>query len=201
MADGATTVRRETGRAVTVEEVRAQVADGYSAAFGVSLVPGDFTADERRDIAMLEHEKYLTEAWVHQTSAVPDTMGAAKIKTPGGLLDVRVTLAGPTIKAAFVGGDFFAGEGAVADLEASLRWHTSEPEAVAATLTRAHAGRAADLASLPLGALVQAVQQAIRRARLAESAARADPYGCFVNPGGQGAESVFAAAEAGGAHG
>jgi hypothetical protein len=99
-------------------------------------------------------------------------------------LDVRVTLAGNTIKAAFIGGDFFAGEGAVADLESSLRWHTSDPRAVAATLESAYTVRRSDLATLPLDSLTQAIHQAIRRAQVAESSARSDPYGCFVNPEG-----------------
>ena len=182
VADRVTTVRREIGRSIELSEVRARVADGYAAAFGVSLAPGDFTAEERIAITALERRQYLTAEWLDQTTAVPDALGAAKVKTPGGLLDVRVTLAGNTIKAVFVGGDFFAAEGAIADLESSLRWHSADPSAVATTLARAYADRADDLGALSLDALVHAVEQAVRRARLAESAARADPYGCFVNP-------------------
>jgi len=105
VADRVTTVRREIGREVELNEVRVRVAEGYVAAFGVSLSPGGFTDDERRAIAALEHDKYLAAEWVNQTTAVPDTLGSAKVKTPGGLLDVRVTLAGNTVKAAFIGGD------------------------------------------------------------------------------------------------
>ena len=181
VAERVTTARREIGRGIELNEVRARVTDGYAAAFGVSLVPGDFTADERRAIAALERNKYLTDEWVNQTTAVPDAFGSAKVKTPGGLLDVRATLAGGTIKAVFIGGDFFAAEGAIADLESSLRWRPADAVAVAATLARAYAGRADDL-PVPLDSLIQAVQQAVRRARRAESAARADAYGCFVNP-------------------
>jgi len=184
VADRVTTVRREIGREIELSEARARVAEGYAAAFGVSLMPGDFTADERRAIAALERSKYLTGEWVNQTTRVPDALGSAKVKTPGGLLDVRATLAGNILKAVFIGGDFFAAEAAIADLESSLRWHSADPDAVAATLAYAYAGRADDLTALPLDSLVTAVQQAIRRARLAESAARADPYGCFVNPEG-----------------
>ena len=184
VADRVTTVRREIGREISVDEVRARVAGGYAAAFGVLLMPGDFSDEERTAVAALEREKYLTDVWVFQTTAVPDTMGAAKIKTPSGLIDVRVTLAGNTIKAAFIGGDFFAGEGAVAEVEASLRWHSADLDAVTVTLARAHAARAADLAALPLDSLTNALHQALRRAKLAELSARADPYGCFVNPEG-----------------
>ena len=184
VADRVTTVRREIGRAIEVSEVRARVAEGYAQAFGVSLTPGDFTPDERRAIAALERDKYLTDPWVHQTTAVPDALGSAKLKTPGGLLDVRVTLAGNTLKAVFICGDFFAAEGAVAELEASLRWHSAAPKTVAETLAHAYAARASDLAALPLDSLTQIIQQATRRAQAVESAARADPYGCFVNPTG-----------------
>jgi hypothetical protein len=38
--------------------------------------------------------------------------------------------------------------------------------------------------------LAQVIQQAVRRAKVAESAARADPYGCFVNPEDPGAEAM-----------
>lgn len=190
VADRMTMVRREVGREMAMDEVRARVAEGYAVAFGVSLAPGDFTADERRAISALQSQKYLTDEWINQTTAVPDALGSAKVKTPGGLLDVRATLAGNTVKAVFIGGDFFAAESAIADLEASLRWHSADPDAVAATLARAYADRAHDLAALPLDSLVQVVQQAVRLARVTESAARADPYGCFVNPEGVGADTA-----------
>ncbi len=190
VADRVTTVRREIGREISMDEVRARVAEGYAAAFGVLLTPGDFSTGERAVITALECERYLTNAWVFQTTAVPDAMGAAKIKTLSGLIDVRVTLAGSILKAAFIGGDFFAGEGAVAEVEASLRWHSADPEAVTRTLARAYAARAADLAALPLDALTSALHQALRRAKLAEASARADPYGCFVNPEGVQPEGV-----------
>jgi len=182
VAERMTTVSREIGRETKVDEVRARVVEGYAEAFGVSLAPGDFTADEHRAISNLQSLKYAAAEWVNQTTAVPDAVGSAKLKTPGGLLDVRVTLAGSTLKAVFIGGDFFAAEGAIAELEASLRWHSAAPDAVAPTLARAYAARADDLAAIPLEALTQAVEQAIRRAQAVESAARADPYGCFVNP-------------------
>lgn len=178
------TVRRELERKVPLAEVRRAVAAGFAAAFGVDLVPGDFTPEEREAITALEREKYLTERWVFQTTEVPDAVGSARVKTPGGLLEVRVTLAGRMLKAVFIGGDFFAADNAVADLEASLRWHSSAPDAVAATLENAYSRRAAELGTLPLAALTRAIESAVRRARVAEAQVRSDPYGCFVTPGG-----------------
>lgn len=184
VADRITTVQREIGREITVDEVRARVAEGYAATFGVSLNGGGFTDEECRAISDLQSQKYDTAEWVNQTTAVPDASGSAKIKTPNGLIDVRLTLAGNTIKAIVIGGDFFAAEGAVADLESSLRWHSADPKAVSAGLETAYAKRANDLSSLSRDSLTQVIQQAIRRAQVAESASRADPYGCFVTPEG-----------------
>ena len=179
-----TTVCREIGQAISVDQVRARIADGYASAFGVSLLPGDFTLEERQVIATLERDRYLTDPWVFQTTQVPDAFGSAKVKTPAGLLDVRATLAGRILKAVYIGGDFFTTERAIADLEAALRWHTADPAAVAATLRQNYARWESELSHVPLADLIQAVQTAIQRASIADAKARADPYGCFVNPGG-----------------
>ncbi len=182
VAERVTTIRRESRSPLTLDEIRAYIAAGYRKTFGVSLAPGDFTPDELQAIDALEKSKYLTPEWVHQTTAIPDTFGSAKVKTPAGLLDVRATLAGNTIKAIFIGGDFFAAEGAVADLEARLRWHPASSESVRASLAAGYAEHADQLNHLPLDALQEAIRLAVRDAQKAESAARADPYGCFVNP-------------------
>jgi len=179
-----TTVRRETESRITLDAVRRVIADGFVSAFEVNLVPSDFTSDEHAEIEKLEQEKYLSQDWVYQTTAVPDSNGSAKVKTDAGLIDVSVTMAGATIKAAFIGGDFFASENAVADLEASLRWHNSQPEKVAATIEKIFQRRASEFNGIQPEVMIEAVTKAVARARVAESQMRADPYGCYVNPGG-----------------
>lgn len=180
-----TTVRRETNRQMDLEAVRVEIARGFAASLDVALERRQFTADELQVISALERDKYLTDEWVYQTSAVADTLGSSKVKTPAGLLDVRVTMAGPTIKAAFIGGDFFASENAIADLEASLRWHTSQPEKVAGTIERIFQSRNSEFNGIQAQVLIDTVQKAVARARVLEGQIRADPYGCYVNPGGQ----------------
>jgi lipoate-protein ligase A len=182
VAERITTIRRECGSPIALDEIRTSIADGYRRTFGVSLAARDFLPDELEAIDALEQSKYLTPEWVNQPTAIPDAFGSAKIKTPAGLLDVRATLAGNTIKAIFIGGDFFATEGAVADLEARLRWHPASPERVWETLKAGYAEHPNQLNNFPLAALQEAIRQAVRDAQKVESAARADPYGCFVNP-------------------
>jgi lipoate-protein ligase A len=179
-----TTVRRELANWITLDEVRRVIADGFVSAFDVNFVPSDFTDEERVHIAKLENEKYLTDNWVYQTTTVPDTNGSAKVKTDAGLIDVSVTMAGATIKAAFIGGDFFASESAVADLEASLRWHAGQPDKVAVTIGRIFESRKNEFSGIRPEVVIEAVMKAVSRARVVESLRRADPYGCYVNPGG-----------------
>jgi lipoate-protein ligase A len=180
-----TTVRRETNSQIDLHNVRVEIARGFASALTVGLEHGQFTSDELQAISVLEKDKYQSDDWIYQTSLIADTFGSSKIKTPAGLLDVRVTMAGPTIKAAFIGGDFFAAENAIADLEASLRWHTGQPDKVAATLREAYQRRSGEINGIEPDILIEAVQKAVSRARMAESQMRADPYGCYVNPGGQ----------------
>jgi lipoate---protein ligase len=164
-----TTVRRETKLPISVDQVRDAIAQEYEVSLGGRLIPGGFTAAELQAIEKLEREKYLTEDWIFQTSSIEDTSGGSKIKTPVGLIDVRVTMAGPTIKAAYIGGDFFASEAAVADLEGSLRWHSGQPEKVAAQLEEVYLRRREEFNNLPLEFIVQAVQKAVARAQITGS--------------------------------
>jgi len=179
-----TTIRRETQSRITLYEVRRVIAVGFVSAFNANLVPSGFASDERADIEKLEREKYLSDDWIYQTTAVPDSNGSAKVKTPAGLIDISVTTAGATIKAVFIGGDFFAAEDAVADLEAALRWHTSQPEKVAATIEKIFQSRGSEFNGIQPEVMIEAVTKAVGRARVAENQSRADPYGCYVNPGG-----------------
>ena len=180
-----TDICREVGTAVPLDTVRRHIANGYREAFSVELAPGTFTEAELAETARLEAEKYRRHDWVFQEIELPDTFGSAKVKTPAGLLDVRASLAGPTVKAVFIGGDFFAAENAIADLEASLRWHSSRPQAIAETLAAVYERRRSELNGIPLADLTAVVQTAVKNGRRADYKARSDPYGCFVTPGGQ----------------
>lgn len=180
-----TTVRRETNSAIKLDDVRVEIAKGFASSLDVELVPASLTFDEAQAVSVLEKEKYLQDDWIYQTSPVADTVGASKIKTDAGLLDVRVTMAGAMIKAAYIGGDFFAEENAVADLESSLRWHTSQQDKLAATVRKIYQRRENQFNGIQPEVVIEALTKAISRAQVAESQMRSDPYGCYVNPGGQ----------------
>ena len=178
LAGRTTTVRKLLGREVSLEEVRDCVASGFASAFGVELEGGAWTGAERSAADDLGREKYRSQAWLFERTLVRDATGAAKLDTPSGLVDVRVAMAGRTIKSAHVRGDFFESESALADLEARLRWHSSDPSVIAATVRDWSSSRSAG--ALPPDALVEVIVSASESARAGDS----EPYGCFVNPHG-----------------
>lgn len=172
IADRTTTVRALTGAVADMDEVRCEVAAGFARSFDVAIEDGAHDDSERDEARALERETYSSDTWVHQRSAVPHADGAAIRRTPGGTIEVHLALAGRTIQAARVCGDFFADAGAVADLEGRLRWHPSDADALAATV--AGWARAWPATTLGSDAVADAVAAAARDA--------GDPYGCFVTP-------------------
>lgn len=185
LADRLSTVRKELGNSIHPTEVRQQVASGFKSAFDLDLASGMMSQDELAAIEELENHKYQTQGWIFQKSSVPDGNGSARLKTEAGLIDVHVALAGKTIKSIFIRGDFLAAENAIADLEASLRWHTSDQQTVTKTLHNVYDRRALDLNLLPQEAVGAVISAAIRDAEsCAPDPEEKKPYGCFVNPEG-----------------
>ena len=175
MGGRTTSVRQLAGSALGVDELRARVAAGFADSFGVTTELGALGDDEVQEVERLARERYETQAWVFQRPGVPRTDGQAELRTPGGGIEARVALSGRTLQAVHFGGDLFAEEGALADLEGRLRWHATEGHALAATVGAwARAGAASSVgADDVLAVLLSAIERA-----------SAQPYGCFLSPGG-----------------
>jgi lipoate-protein ligase A len=177
--DRITTVRRECGRLVPLDEARGLVRDAYARTLGVELIAGDFTPDERVEIAELERERYTAGSWIHQEPAVADSTGSATLKTAGGLVSAHLTLAGDVIKALYVTGDFFCEESVVMEIERALRWHSADPPRVARTLATLDE-RGLSLPQITSEELARVIAAAAAAAQRHEQGALAK--GCFVNP-------------------
>jgi hypothetical protein len=141
----------------------------------VALSREDLSEEELGEVEALEASKYRTPEWIFERGEVPEGAGSARVRTPSGLVDIAVRLAGATIQAVFIKGDFFAAERAVSELEASLRWRPSDGGSVRAALTPVYSTWRDELAGLPFAALTAAIDDAVSKAR--------EPYGCFVSPG------------------
>lgn len=184
VSERTTTVRREIDTNLNINELRTIILNGYRNAFQMDIQKGDFTKSELEEIHQLEKDKYRKRDWIFQTTDVLDATGKDVVKTPGGMLDVRIVLAGKMIKSAYIGGDFFTSEHAIADLEQSLRWHSSNENTVSETLSKIYERWSEDLTNLPVDPLIKAINSAIQKAAGTARKASADPYGCFVTPGG-----------------
>lgn len=180
VAERVTTVRRERGAAIALDEVRERVRAAYAEALGVTLTASAFGDEELEEIRTLQRDKYESPSWIDSAPLTPDTAGTAQVKTEAGLLGVSLTLAGEAIKAIYISGDFFVDEQSLAAVERALRWHSAEPDALARTL-RALENEGIRLAGVPVDALVQAVRQACLSA--ASRDGRPGSSGCFVAPG------------------
>lgn len=179
VADRISTVRRECGQPIAVDEVRRLVRDAYARTLGVELRAGDFTPDERAEIAALERERYATERWIHHEPVVPDSTGSATVKTPGGLVSAHLTLAGDVIKAVYLTGDFFCDEASVMAIERALRWHAIGSAKLVATL-RELAAEGRGLPQIGPDDIARVIGAAVGAARRHEQGALAK--GCFVSP-------------------
>ena len=184
VSERTTTVLREANANLTLDEVRSIILDGYKDAFQIDIKVGDFSISELDELRQLEKDKYMATDWIFQKTNVPDTTGKSVVKTPDGLLDVRIVLAGKMIKAAYIGGDFFTSEHAIADLEQSLRWHSIQEKSLMETLTKVYKKWSGDLANLSMDALLSNIKSAIETAENIARKESANPYGCFVTPGG-----------------
>ena len=176
-----TTVRRELKKDTSLNEVRDKIRRVFSSYFSVEFKQSCYSPEEKKIISEMESSRYLNKDWIYQKVDVPDLSGEARQMTPAGLLDVRVTMAGRQIKAVFLGGDFFAEESAVSDIEGSLRWHSSEFEQIHSTLEILYAKREEELAFLPIENVCEVISKAVESARAISQDSNTS-YGCFVNP-------------------
>ena len=190
VSERTTTIRRELcessrlAQSLRINEVRRIILNGYKTAFDTNIQLGDFSNEEIDEIRQLEKDKYMDTDWIFQTTDVLDSMGKSIFKTDDGLLDVRIVLAGKMIKSAYIGGDFFTSEHAIADLEQSLRWHSSQEKSIKDTLIQVYKRWSGDLANLPMESILKAMTSAIQKAEIMARKTSSDPYGCFVAPRG-----------------
>ena len=162
VAERITTVTRETGRTVDGIDIREVIASGFAKALGIELQSGTTTAAEEACAAVLEAERYGSEAWCFEHSPQPDATATSVFKTPEGLVRCYLALHGPTIKSALFAGDFNTVPEPLARFEASLRWARLEE----ATLEKLAASSCPDGTGLgvPPSDLVKAVLAAGERA-------------------------------------
>lgn len=182
VASRMTTLAGQVGpHRASLAEVRDAVATGYAATLGMESAAGDLDDRERADAGRLQAERYASESWVFQPGRKSHLCGRRRVRTQAGTLEVSVSAAGNVLQSIYLCGDFFASARAVAALEARLRWHSAELEALAATLDAFCAEHPGAMGALTPAELAEAIHSAARRAEAIRSRPPSvEPYGCFV---------------------
>ena len=103
-----TSLAREVGRELDVDEVMAQFVAYFSQVLGVRLVPGDLTAEEQKLAAELLAVKYSTDEWnLGAQRAYGVTVSA---KAQGGVVSLSADLDGQTMRQVRIQGDFLVSD-------------------------------------------------------------------------------------------
>ncbi len=125
-----TTIRAETGRRVTMKEAMEAIRESFADGFGIRWTSSSMTPWERETAARLEEERYRNPEWVFSHRHPRFRMGEALRKTPGGLLQVNLSLANHVIDQVVITGDFFAATEGVQRLESALKWTLAERDRI-----------------------------------------------------------------------
>ncbi|OPX36965.1 MAG: hypothetical protein B1H13_13625 [Desulfobacteraceae bacterium 4484_190.3] len=148
-----TTVRRETGRELHVEEVMNAIADSFEEVFRVHFRDDQPDTWEQETISRLEvfrvhfrddqpdtweqetisrliRERYTRESWIFSHKHPRSRMGIGRVKTRGGLLEVYLSLAGGSIENVVITGDFFSTPERINRIENALKWTSARKERI-----------------------------------------------------------------------
>ncbi|RMD94470.1 MAG: hypothetical protein D6813_02185 [Calditrichaeota bacterium] len=117
-----TTICREVGRKISLDQVRQTVKQAFEEFFQINFETRSWSEEERKQIETLAQTKYQSEDWLFQRSPQPDMEGMSLRKTPAGLIRTYIGLKGETIKSVLITGDFFEHSETLSLIESKLKW-------------------------------------------------------------------------------
>ena len=121
-----TTIRNEIGELLPLPAVMEAIKDSFSRSFGAQLVGSELSQWERNKVQALIENRYGSEDWIFSVKHPPGATGHARKKTPGGMLDVYLTLAGASIESVLITGDFFSTSETINKIESALKWTAAD---------------------------------------------------------------------------
>ncbi|MFO8164640.1 MAG: lipoate--protein ligase [Thermodesulfobacteriota bacterium] len=125
-----TTITEQLGHDIEVEEVVGSIENAFRQKFGVSFKEDAPDTWEEKSIEEFVNTRYTNHAWIFSHKHPRSSMGIGEFKTPGGLLEIYLSLAGNTIEHIVITGDFFSTTKDINRLETSLKWTTAKREKI-----------------------------------------------------------------------
>ncbi|MCD6265636.1 MAG: hypothetical protein J7K02_06685 [Deltaproteobacteria bacterium] len=125
-----TTITEQLGHDINMERVVKAIENAFSQKFGVTFENDEPDLWEKKSIEDLINTRYTNPAWIFSHKHPRSKMGMGEFKTPGGLLEIYLSLAGNTIEHIILTGDFFSTTKDINLLESSLKWTSAKREKI-----------------------------------------------------------------------
>jgi lipoate-protein ligase A len=153
-----TTVQRELGRDVEMGEMMSAIRSSFEETFGVRFEESELTDWEKEKAEELVRARYANKEWLLSDRHPARKMGSALKKTPGGLLQIYLSLSGNAIEEIIITGDFFSTGKYIKKIESALRWVPADKKSITQHLENVWREGGIHLVELP--ALVDAILKA-----------------------------------------
>ncbi len=121
-----TTIKDETGRLFPLSEIIEIIKHSFSEGFGMEFVDSQLSQWEEDKVKTLIESRYGSKDWIFSIKHPPKATGHARKKTPGGMLDIYLTLAGGSIESVLITGDFFSTSETINRIESALKWTSAD---------------------------------------------------------------------------
>jgi len=125
-----TTIQEQLGHDMDMEPVVESIENAFTQQFGVSFEEDEPDTWENKCIQDFVNTRYTNPDWVFSHKHPRSSMGMGELKTPGGLLEIYLSLAGSTIEHIVITGDFFSTTKDINLLESALKWTSARREKI-----------------------------------------------------------------------
>jgi len=125
-----TTIQEQLGHDIDMGPVMEVIEKAFSQQFGVSFEEDEPDRWEKESIKSLANTRYTNPDWIFSHKHPRSSMGMGELKTPGGLLEIYLSLAGSTIEHIVITGDFFSTTKDINLLESALKWTSAKREKI-----------------------------------------------------------------------
>ena len=116
------TTIREQGIKTSFAEIVEIIEQSFAEEFGIKWKEREFTVSQRKKINDLRKRRYQSSDWLFRVRSSGTWKVCVERKTPGGLLQVYLTVTRGIIENLLISGDFFSTQEEVARMESALRW-------------------------------------------------------------------------------
>ena len=129
-----TTMETELGRKLDIEEVMSAIKESFEETFQIEFVNDELTSSEKGRVEWFAKKRYASEDWIFSKRHPKFKMGEGLLKTPGGLIQVYISLAGELIDSLMITGDFFSTSRDINRIESALKYVPADRENIGKTL-------------------------------------------------------------------